>query len=944
LTLTQSTIDNKNIPDSTRAIVDLRKSEDGNRIVNIISDLADITLQGNFTITNAVSILSSEAEILSKAATEKINQIFGVQASADELNKSIKEELKTNQEDFKALDSLTSIKYNIEFKDFTLLSILMGNNQLEIDGEINGEIINKRNNLSITLNTVLDYIKYWGENDVFFLSNFEMNLDVENNTAANSLKDISANLKLNTKRIFMGSDITDLNFDLKLENNIASVDFSSKLEDYLTAKLSSKIDLNNTNLKAEIDTLGIVYNQFNLENKNKIEIDYSQDKIDIHNFNLSNKSSELLIDGTLIKSGGQDLKITLKNINGKDLSTGLLQLRPENSLDAILNLTANIKGDFAAPLIDINLGIDSIKYKGTNFGRLKGDFNYKDKILLTNIRFLNPLINQDSLALQIKGNIPIDLSFESVEERLISSRQIDLTLTADNFNLGAFGDVLPAVNKLRGSLNANVNIKGTPDKFITAGELNLTDAGFIAEANNLEYNAALKVTLAQDKITIDNFMIENVQGTPRGGRMTGSGSAILNNFNVASFEVEVSGDLKALSQGSKSASPSVYGDLVIGTNGAVKFVLNENGALLKAPVTIKYSKLTFAPAQTAYTNNSPNYIYKFAKNSSDTLNKEIDFESLVEMSRQRSERKESGPSKPSKFDYSIDVNVEDEATIIFVLSKEFNQDLTAVLSGDFKYENINNRTNAQGELKLLEGSSLEFIKTLQATGTIRFESELSNPYLDITATYSDYYRGSATTATTTTGSTAASSSSNSSGEEKPVEVRIKIKGFLKDLDKTLIQDKDNIAVYIGQQNIDNNQADPTRDATDAITFLLLGKFRDDTSPNDQNRVAGYTSSLAGSVLGGLLNKQFGDVVKSIEVRQSGSQTKFNLVGQVGKFKYSFGGATNVLQDVGQADLKIEYPLTTRFSLRIERKQSLVDQQSNTTEMINELGLKYRFEF
>jgi hypothetical protein len=29
---------------------------------------------------------------------------------------------------------------------------------------------------------------------------------------------------------------------------------------------------------------------------------------------------------------------------------------------------------------------------------------------------------------------------------------------------------------------------------------------------------------------------------------------------------------------------------------------------------------------------------------------------------------------------------------------------------------------------------------------------------------------------------------------------------------------------------------------------------------------------------------------------------------------------------------------------LERKQSVVEQQSNTTEMINELGLKYIFEF
>jgi hypothetical protein len=43
-----------------------------------------------------------------------------------------------------------------------------------------------------------------------------------------------------------------------------------------------------------------------------------------------------------------------------------------------------------------------------------------------------------------------------------------------------------------------------------------------------------------------------------------------------------------------------------------------------------------------------------------------------------------------------------------------------------------------GELPI-RGSTLEFIKTFNAEGKIRFESELSNPYLDITAVYKNYY-------------------------------------------------------------------------------------------------------------------------------------------------------------------------------------------------------------
>jgi len=126
-------------------------------------------------------------------------------------------------------------------------------------------------------------------------------------------------------------------------------------------------------------------------------------------------------------------------------------------------------------------------------------------------------------------------------------------------------------------------------------------------------------------------------------------------------------------------------------------------------------------------------------------------------------------------------------------------------------------------------------------------------------------------------------------------------------------------------------------------FLLLNKFTDTATQQDNSFVASQAASLAGSIVGGLLNKQFGDVVKNIEIRQAGSQTKFSLVGRAGNFNYSIGGSTDVFQDLSRADIKIEYPLTRRFLIRLERKES-ISEISITNEMINEIGLKYRFDF
>jgi hypothetical protein len=209
--------------------------------------------------------------------------------------------------------------------------------------------------------------------------------------------------------------------------------------------------------------------------------------------------------------------------------------------------------------------------------------------------------------------------------------------------------------------------------------------------------------------------------------------------------------------------------------------------------------------------------------------------------------------------------------------------------------------------------------------------------LNITATYTDYYVPVGNT------STDAGSGGTSSSEEVLVAVKIKLKGFLKELDRDFIKAEDNIAVYVGQENIESDQPDPTKDVSDAFMFLLVGEFTDNASQANSSFVQSQSAALAGSLLGGLLSKQFGNYVRSVEVRQSGSTTKFNLVGRAGDFRYSIGGSTEVFRQLEHANVKIEYPIIRNLLLRLERREDITDAATQT-EMINELGLKYRFEF
>lgn len=923
-TLYNSSIKGINI-DSTRAIVDLRKNDDGERVVNIISDLADITLTGNFTVTDAAGLMSTEMKIVTNAVKDKLNNLIPSDVGVDSLGLTVS--------DIPTVESAggkTRMDYVVEFKDFQLLSLFLGGKQLELDGDVQGKLEETEDSLNFTFKTNLDYLKYWGKNDVFFLSKLSLDLGLHNNLETISLSQLNANVDLSIERIFTGSDIKDLKLGLDIQDDSASISFSANVENYLSANIDSRMKFVDGGVNITFDTLSAVYNQFNLENRDPIVVEYSPDKVQFKNFELFHKKGSIAIEGMLQRNGGQDLKISTRGITGKEISETLLGMRPESSIQAYLNFTADIKGEFSSPIMKINLEADSVTFKNKNFGSLIANLDYKDKSLNTDVRFVDSVRNVDHPMLKITGKIPVDLAFSGADKRLLENEPVDITLEADSFKLGALGNLLPEVNRISGELTAKMHVGGTFNNFQPTGHLVFDHTDFVVAKNNLEYNVGLKLTLTPDLLKIDSLLIKNAPNTKNGGQMTGSGQAEIRNLQVVSSNFNISGQLKVLSQASKSASPSVYGDLVISTQGNIEFKLDSSGALISVPIVVKDADLTFPQTESSYENSSKDFIYVYAADTSAAAQGgEEDLQRLVDLSHRHNESQQNKSGSGSTFNYKIDVHVEKEAKINFVLSKELNQNLTAILKGDFHYEKINGKPDASGELNLLNGSTLEFLKTFDAGGSIRFENQLDNPYLDITATYTDYYYP------------AGDSVSNN---EVKVAVKITIKGFLKDLGKNLVQNQNNIAVYYGANNIENNNPDPTKTASDAVLFILAGKFTEGATQQDRNAAASTAASLAGSVVGGFLNKQFGDIVRRVELRQVGTQTKFNLVGKAGDINYSIGGSTNVFQDISQANVKLEYPITNQLLIRLERKQSVTETTANINEMINELALKYKFEF
>src|SRR5690606_12546210 len=159
--------------DSTRLIVDVR-SDPGDRVLNIISDLADITVMGTHCVAQAVELVTSELEVVSTAFQDKMNSIFTV---AEGEGPETKAGIKSREPLVTQVDDTVSINYLIDLKDFGLVSAFIGDHNLDVDAEISGVLENTTgDSVNFTFNTDLRYIKYYNDKEAYFISNLLLGL------------------------------------------------------------------------------------------------------------------------------------------------------------------------------------------------------------------------------------------------------------------------------------------------------------------------------------------------------------------------------------------------------------------------------------------------------------------------------------------------------------------------------------------------------------------------------------------------------------------------------------------------------------------------------------------------------------------------------------------------------------------------------------------------
>ncbi|HEX2963808.1 MAG TPA: hypothetical protein VHO43_18565, partial [Ignavibacteriales bacterium] len=771
--------------------------------------------------------------------------------------------------------------------------------------------------------------------NLVYISDLAFDVNVSRDNRQVSFSNIGAEVNLSTNRIFSGTDLKNIKVNLGLKNNVLRYNFAADMDTTLKAKIAGTGDMTNNQFKFVVDTLAVDYKNLLLKNDSALVATYTKESFDIQHFALRRNGSRVLLTGSLLGNGSmRNLSLKVDNL-GTDILKELGGLKTDVS--AKINMFATANGYLDKPEIKLNLGVDSIKTEKVNLGNLQCSLDYAPRLLKTNVVFLDSAYNKSNPLLTLNGSIPVDLGFMGVKDRIVHNQPVSLTLKSTDFDLSALGELAAAyIGKLSGKMNADLSVGGTMDKFVYGGQLSMNNANFLLKQNNLTYGMDMNLTLANETVTIENLALKNTGQTKFPGTLKGTGNINFAGTNLETIDATITGNLAVLGPNSKAVLPA-YGDLVLQSDGSWRFTYDKGSSDFTGKVLLKNTNVTFVPPTTSYASDNKNdFNYHFVIDSSKIDKKQADFNQIVTLSQKYAPSvKKSGAAAGSNLNYDLNIKIDNEAKVVVIIYPEFNQQLTAVLDGDLTY---GSNGVAQGEFKVLEGSTLSFFQTFTVTGTIYFESDLTNPRMDLVATYIGDHTDPA----------------DSGKVVEKVAVKIKLKGSREEIAKSLAQNSENIGVYVGEENIDNDTPSPKYNTADAISFLISGKFPTELSANDQtkqsstlanytDKLTGYGYSIASSLISSYANSQLGDVVKSIELEQRGSQYQFGISGKVSNLRYSIGGSTEALQDFTKANLKFEYPFSEYFLMRFERKDPII-QTSGLNEKVNELGLRYKFIF
>ncbi|KLT63625.1 hypothetical protein AB669_21160 [Pedobacter sp. BMA] len=493
-------------------------------------------------------------------------------------------------------------QFNLKIKKFEALAQLISPGLTLDDGATLIGDFDSRNNKA-TLNGYVKTLKYNG-----IVVN---NIILDENTTPEQLQLIvtSDRVQLNDSLF-----IKDVNISNILRND--SLAFNVKMSN---SDEANQLDLNglveftkNQDTTARLSILPSIL-KINSEEwriQEKVRIVLNNGKTEISNFDLTNGSQQLTIDG-LISNDPKDLiKVGFTDFNLKTLNPFTKGFGVK--LSGAVNGETNLYGILKGPRVNDDIKIDSLNFNDIYIGTLTDTSSFNSES--NKVSIFTRVVTENSETFKLTGNLDL------------KAKEIDLNLRMNESKLTILEPfVKQLVSNLKGNISADLTVKGSFDKPQINGTLALDKAELMVNYLKTTYVISNEVKVDNSVITLKDFELSDLEGHKG---MVESGTVDLNDINDPTLNVSLKADnLMALNTTAKDNS--IYYGKAYGT-GVFKF--NGPTSKMKIDINAKTEKGTVfnLPLNSSETVSDKDFINFISRDSSAaTVKKTTNFDGLT---------------------------------------------------------------------------------------------------------------------------------------------------------------------------------------------------------------------------------------------------------------------------------------------------------------------------
>ncbi|QQS28594.1 MAG: translocation/assembly module TamB domain-containing protein [Sphingobacteriales bacterium] len=641
--------------------IDIDQSNEANTFINLISDIADLQVQGNFKPTQVASGLFRCLNRYYQIFPDTVSKLIPLQ--------QIEFSLKTKQVDLLQNMFVPGLK--------RLDSCLIKGNFDEVDNKI-------------SLTTDIDYVEY--EN--YKIEQVNLDLNNQNNRITSQLILNNLHIKSDTTttilpEITLATNIANDSLLLGVRVMSDETTTALSLSDFLVALekdefvielLDEALILNNHLWEIQkgnlvrIQPKGILVNRFKLG--------YGNGQITISNKEAGDVMSPLLIKITDFEINDLAQLASLDSLNLSGRLTGDIEIA-----EPMGNLSATAGFQFTDLLFSgIQLNKAELTTAYNQSGKIPVDFAVSDGMLEGSVRG-NYNLNQPEKAL-------------------------DFNLFVKSFDLSSLEQfVQGTASDLKGYLSGNLQIKGSTDAPELKGGLELNNSTVKVDMTNSSYSLeALKLEFEQNAITLKPAVITDQAG----GKLSLHGQFLHKNFEDIGINFQANGkNLQLMNTKSAVEGMPVYG--VLNGNLEVKVSGTEKQPDIKVFFETGNHTDLYMTVPESTTEIKKSELVVFG-----SQDPEID----AEMQKSAEEAQTAQPvslKPPFKYDLTLKLTATNEARINIIMDPAAGDQITCSGDGDITVDtNETGNLVVAGDYTIQNGS---YQMTLQDVIKRRFEIE-----------------------------------------------------------------------------------------------------------------------------------------------------------------------------------------------------------------------------